>query len=242
MFHKFINTFSDFILNETLKTLDIEITYKNINTELSLMGYNFNLYKNNNNTLELLLKNFNNYVSIDDIFDHLDRLFIDRCGWFPTKMVIINMNNMANIISYDEEFLKKNINIIKVVTITYEAKNDLLKDNKNEKFFHLSIQEYETSVLSKGLMPKSKSKLSKQLDRIYLCEDVNLCYNLKSQMKLNYTVKKFKNKKYTIDDKWIIYEINFKNLDINIYNDPNSEGYYILDNINKDRIKIYDKE
>ena len=58
-------------------------------------------------------------------------------------------------------------------------------------------------------------------------------------MKADYMMKKFKNR----NDKYIIYEINLENLDINIYDDPNYEhGFYVIDNIEPKRIKIIDKE
>ena len=45
MNHKFIETWSDFILNETLKTHDIDLTLYNVNNELSLLRLNFNIFK-----------------------------------------------------------------------------------------------------------------------------------------------------------------------------------------------------
>ena len=59
-------------------------------------------------------------------------------------------------------------------------------------------------------------------------------------MKLNYSEKSSLNK---INDKWIIYEIDTKGLDIKLYKDPNySNGYYVVDNIYHSNIKIYEKE
>ena len=60
-------------------------------------------------------------------------------------------------------------------------------------------------------------------------------------MVADYMIKK--TKKSNINIKWIIYEIDFSNLNINVYEDPNyNNGVYIIDNINSNRIKIYDKE
>jgi len=52
-----------------------------------------------------------------------------------------------------------------------------------------------------------------------------------------------KTKKSKIDTKWIIYEIDTNNLSINLYKDPNYDnGYYIIDNIPKEKIKIIEEE
>ena len=62
-------------------------------------------------------------------------------------------------------------------------------------------------------------------------------------MKFHYKNRKINNKKDNLNDKWIIYEINTSGLDIKLYKDPNYiNGYYIIDNIPSDLIKIIDKE
>ena len=165
--NKFITTYSEFVLNETLETHDIDLSIKNIKSELSLMRYNFSINKNSNNTFDLTLNNFNNIQNLSLIISHIDNLIIDRHGWFPTKMNILNFSGMENNIVYDENYLFKNIQYLTNVTITYEAKYDL-EINIPVKLYHLSIQEFENSVLNKGLIPKSKSKLSKHLDRIFI--------------------------------------------------------------------------
>jgi hypothetical protein len=62
-------------------------------------------------------------------------------------------------------------------------------------------------------------------------------------MKFHYKIRKTNNKKDNLNDKWIIYEIVTSGLDIKLYKDPNYiNGYYIVDNIPSDLIKIIDKE
>ncbi len=238
--YKLIDTFSEFILNETLKTHDVDLSIKNINTELSLMRYNFEISKKDN-IIELLLKGFRYIQNPHISLEHINSLFIDRHGWYPSKMILFDLVGSNNILSYDEEYLYDKIQYLETVTIIYEPKFDLLIKNPN-KCYHLSIQEYENSTLGKGLMPKSKSKLSRHLDRIYLCKDVSDCYNLIAKMKADYMIKK--KGKSKINTKWIIYEINMIGKKIDLYEDPNykDKGFYCVDNIEKDRIKIYDKE
>lgn len=243
MNHKFIETWSDFILNETLKTHDIDLTLHNVKNELSLLRLNFNIQKSPNNSLLLTLNGFNYIAGVGQYLDIINRLFIDRHGWFPTKMEITNFSGMVNIFPYDENMLRSDNNLyFNKVKITYESKYDI-EYVLPKKLYHLSIQEYEKNILKSGLIPKSKSKLSKHLDRIYVCTKYKDCYGLIDKMKFYYKNRKINNKKDNINDKWIIYEIETNSLDIKIYKDPNYiDGYYIIDNIPSDIIKIFDRE
>ena len=235
MNYKFINKWSEFILNETLKTNDIDFTIKNIENELSLIGFNFSIIKNNN-TIELTLNDFYSINNILDIFNYINSLFIDRNGWFPCKYNLINLSGNKNILSYNQEYLIENKKLLKTVIITYEAKYDI-ETNLPDKLYHLSIQQYTNNTIKNGLIPKTKNKISKHLDRIYVCSNIDDCYKLIPRMKINYIDSKINN------TKWIIYEINCDNLDINLYKDPNyTNGFYVVDNISPKNIKIIDKE
>jgi hypothetical protein len=227
--HNFIKKYSDFILNETLKTHDIGISISNINRELSLQGnINFSLFKENNN-IKCILHNFNYNQSLPLMFDYINNLFIDRHGWFPSIMNLEYLSGKKSDVPYDEDFLVENSKYISEVSIIYEGKYDLETSTLTNVLYHLSIQEYEKNILKFGLIPKSKSKLSKHLDRIYLSSNLNDCYNLITKMKWYYIGNiKEKNK---INIKWVIYEIDTKELKINLYKDPNSNGYYTIDNI-----------
>jgi hypothetical protein len=235
MKYKFINKWSDFILNETLKTNDIDFVLKNVDNELSLLGFNFSINKNDN-TIELTINEFYSLQNINTIFDYINSLFIDRNGWFPSKYKLINLSGSKNTLQYDEEYLINNKNHLKTVNIIYEPKYDI-EVNIPEKLYHLSIQNHNLKIIKNGLIPKSKNKISKHLDRIYVCRDYEDCYKLIPRMKINYINSKIPN------TKWIIYDIDTHNLNIKLYKDPNySNGYYIIDNIPPDNIKIFDKE
>ena len=236
---KYIKNFSEFVLNETLKTHDIDLSINNISSEMVKTRYNFNIIKNNNK-IELYLYNFRYIQNINILFNHINSLFIDRHGWFPSEMKLVNWAGKKNNFSYNEEYLKDNIEYLEEVCIIYEAKFDNII-NPSAILYHLSIQEYENKIINNGLVPKSKSKLSKHLDRIYLCEDVQYCYNLISRMKANYMLKNTPTSK--INTKWIIYKVDVENLELDFYQDQNyTNGFYIVDNIDKSRIKIFDKE
>jgi hypothetical protein len=240
MGYKFIENYSDFILNETLKTHDIDITLKNVNRELSLLGYNFSIRKDDNKIL-VSLKNVNTTHVFGLIINCLNQLMIDRHGWFPSSMFMISINGMKHESIYDENKLFKDQSFISEVEISYEPKYDIELILPNT-LYHLSVQEFEKDVIKRGIIPKSKSKLSKHLDRIYLCDNESDCKKLIGRMKMFYMDKLSKNRRDKINSKWILYEIDSSNLDIKLYKDPNSSGYYCVDNIPADKIKIIDKE
>ena len=231
--------FSDFILNETLKTHEIDFSIENIDNNLKLQRYDFNIKKNLNNTFYVELLNFDKVQNFYLYLSNLESLIVNRHGWFPSKMKLTNFSGMVNIFPYDEEYIISHGKYLTKIKITYEAKDDT-KVEVPEKLYHLSIQEYEKSVINKGLIPKSKSKLTKHLDRIYLCKNKSDCINLIDNMNLYYSNKSSMNKKNT---KWIIYEIDTTIINFKIRNDPNYVGgFFTVDNINKDYIKIIDKE
>ena len=242
MKYKVIETYSDFILNETLKTIDIDKTIEKIDRELSLMKVNFNIEKLNNKIKFEYFPNKNNKELYDSEINYIQTLFLDRFGWFPSTMEIINNDDKKYINKYNKNFIKSKYKIVKKITVIFEPKYDI-EENIPERLYHLSIQQYYDNIIKFGLFPKSKSKKSYHLDRIYICKNVNQCYNLIKFMKNEYHFYKNLNPKNTINDKWIIYEINSKDLDIKMFKEPNYEGgYYIIDNIHPNRLKIYDKE
>ena len=62
-------------------------------------------------------------------------------------------------------------------------------------------------------------------------------------MKMIYNKQKWSNPKSKINDKWVIYEIETKDLDMKLYHDPNYlGGYYSLTNIPPNNIKIIEFE
>jgi hypothetical protein len=245
--YKFINTWSHFI-NETLKSHDIDLTIKKINRELQLLHIDFNIDKEDNKIF-IKLNNFNNLFDSKLTLETTKRLMIDWFGWFPSTMIATNLVGNTMEYVYDEDFLFKEDEYHQVkyknytsIEIAFEPRYDKIS-NTPDKLYHLSIKHYKNSILKNGLSPRSKSKLSKHLDRIYVCTDPNYCFGLIFQMKLYYSRKRLKNSKYKIDSKWIIYEIDV-NEDITLYEDPNfkNKGFYITDNIKPECIKIFKEE
>ncbi len=242
----YLTSFSSYIvmINEGLiKTINGLKTRNLVKTEMDLMGnYNFDInYIKEINKIELTLMNFNLY-DLNIILDHINSMLINRYGWFPAIMRLVNWSGMKNEFSYDEEYLVINKKYSTEVTIIFESKYDI-EQEMPKKLYHLSIQEFNNKVIKQGIIPKSKSKLSKHLDRIYVCANKDDCKDLIGRMKMHYFQKESDEKKLgrnsNRNKKWVIYEINTDDLDIKLYKDPNFiNGYYIIDNIPPDKIEI----
>jgi hypothetical protein len=236
MRYSFINKYSDFILNETLQTHEIDLTIRNVREELSLLRYNFSIEKYENK-INIRLHDVNKTQSFKLLLDNLNNLLIDRHGWFPSKMNLENLYNLKNLLKYDEDYILNNYIYLKSIEISYEPKFDIETDSP-DKLYHLTIQEYEKSIGKFGIIPKSKNKLSRHLDRIYVCINSDDCYKLINQMRIHYL-----NTKFNVNRNWVIYEIDNSDLKLKLYKDPNYKGgYYCIENIPPKNLKIFDSE
>ena len=240
--YKFIKTWSELVLNETLKTNNIDFVIDHTETDLRLSKIDCDVVKKNNK-IELTIYDFDKLDVVDYMFNYINSLFIDRNGWFPSLMKLLNDKNKNNSLKYDEDYLINKQNTLKIVTIVYEAKFDQ-EHILPKKLYHISIQQYKNNILNFGLIPKSKNKKTIHLDRIYFCDNPTDCYKLIDDMKYDYIKRKNINKLDDIDIKWIIFEIDTNNLNIKLYKDPNylNKGFYVTDNIPTENIKVYDQE
>ena len=124
MNHKFINKYSEFILNETLKTHDIDLSIKNIEEELSLLRYDFSIRKLNN-TILITLNNLNTTHMLGLLIKNLDNLLIDRHGWFPSIMILESISGVKNKLQYDREYFLEKQAYFKSIEILYEPRYDV---------------------------------------------------------------------------------------------------------------------
>jgi hypothetical protein len=250
-------TFKDYInkINEGLiKTYDIDKTINDSIRTIKIYNIDFDIKKLDNNTFELNINNFDRIKNVDLFLRAIMDKIYNLYGWFPSKMEATNFFGNKKSFKYDENILLRPSNNITNVNITFESKFDKIFKDIPEKLYHLSIQQYENDILNKGILSKSKSKLTNHDydGRIYLCGEYEYCKSLINQMKLFYVSEKDDiiynskngNKTYNKDTKWVIFEIDSKlsNIDV-LYNDPNYiHGFYYLGNIPPVSIKILDKE
>lgn len=253
---EFLFTFEKYLnnLNEGLvKTYNIDKTYKDMNSHILWLNIKYSMVKDDvDNKIELTIDDLNITKDMDLKLNSIISYFFNLYGWFPSKMLNTNIYGLTRL----QKFRKDELLLPTIVKskITFESKFDILIDNIPKKMYHLSIQQHEVDILKKGILPKSKSKLSlHDYDgRIYLCGKILPCSNLITSMRIFYSEEKdsiiynSKNHKktYNKNTKWVIFEIDTNKANIKkIYKDPNYiDGYYYLDNIPKEAIKIIKKE
>lgn len=245
-----IKNFKDYIesINEGLiKTYPGEVVIKDIITSLDIYGLDISSFLKGEK-LHLKIDNFHSIslYKIRDIFDIIDSSVVNRGGWFPSTMKIVKTGGFENKMKYDFFTIINIHNEIQYVEIIYECKYDIFDFNVPDKLYHLSIKEYSKKINKFGLSPRSKSKLSSHVDRIYLCKEYKDCVNLIGDMMMFYSGEKDENiyklgkKFFSKDITPIIYEIDNSDGFIDkLYKDPNYDnGYYTLENIHKNKLKI----
>ena len=231
----------DFINEGLIKTHPYNIVLNKVNFLPNNLIYNIN-YTQSDNIIHFEILYFNKLSEVSKTFDVIESYFINMMGWFPSMMVIENLSGMENSIQYNRDYLIKNINFLQKVKITFESKFDI-ESTITEKLYHLSIKEFEKSILKNGISPKSKSKISYHDSRIYLCKSIMDCQSLIPNMKMFYSQQKWSNPNSKINDKWVIYEIDMNDVEMKLYSDSNYiGGYYTLSNISPTKIKIVKTE
>jgi hypothetical protein len=231
----------EFIKEGLITTQPADVVLRKVNFLPNNLIYGINHTKSDNLIyFEILF--FNKLSEISKTFDAIESYFINMMGWFPSIVNIVGLSGMKNTIQYNKDYLIQNMNFISKINIIFESKFDI-ESNIPNKLYHLSIKEFEKSILENGLSPKSKSKISYHDSRIYLCKSILGCKSLIPNMEMIYNQQKWSNPKSKIDDRWVIWEIDTKDLDIKLYTDPNYiEGYYVLNNIPKSNIKKIEEQ
>jgi len=220
-----------------IKTYEIDFVIDKSYQQLSVLNTDFLIEKLENNTIKLTIYNFNKTL-INSIFGLLNKNFTNLFGWYPSYLHLENTAGMKTKMNYDENYLKKVYKYLNKVSIIYESKFDEIVEIP-EKLYHISIQEYENKIIKNGIVPKTKNKISSHGNRIYVCFDIEYCLDLIERMKFY-----FFDSNERINTKWIIYEIDTKDLDLKLYKDPNylDKGGYLLGNIPPKDIEIIKKE
>ena len=138
------------------------------------IGKSINLIKKQYPNI-LIIKEKNNtfYITLENNLNIIDNLIklCNNLGWFPSYYEALNINK-----NFEEgPFIKNNINIsnLKQINIFFEAKFDLNIIKIPKILYHITDSIYLNKIKQKGLIPKSKSKLSIHPDRIYFSKNIN---------------------------------------------------------------------
>lgn len=236
-----ILNYLDFVKEGLINTQSHEIVLRKVDFLPKHIIYNIR-HTNSDNLIHFEILHFNKISDISNTFDAIESYFINMMGWFPSTMIIKNLSGMSNKMQYNKFFLLETMEFIDSVNINFESKFDT-ESKIPDKLYHLSIREFQKSILRYGIYPKSKSKISYHDSRIYVCKSILACKSLIPNMKSIYNYQKWKYPKSKINDNWVIYEIDTNNLDIKLFIDPNYiGGYYTTSNIPPDNVKIIDFE
>lgn len=219
-----INNYDEYLylLKEGLIMTHRISKYRNI-LDNFLIDYDYDLKISENDTFTLKL-----YEKDIDFYKPLFSI-INNLGYFPSN-IIINRNKKS--FKYDFEIIKKeikNTNFDNII-ITLEAKFDIEIENVPDEIYHIYAKKYKDKIFKNGLIPKSRMRKSYHPER---------CYFTYTRIEGKNLIDKFKfvDKLYNINNEYDIMVINTKELnDVKFYNDPNSIGFYIYDNISPKNI------
>lgn len=200
------------LTKEILKIVNIETKF--INNEYQFILNLTKPFVPIYNRIKERLNTFNWFISI---------IYINGKYLKPNEFI----NNLNDELVINEQIILK-----------IEPKFDIKIDsNKIESLFHISFDIFNNSIMSKGLIPKSKYKISNHPNRIYFVlnpSNENIIIHLAKKLYLTY-----KNKT-NIKDIYI-YKIKNDSLDKHsFYNDCNyKDGVYSNEMISKEHIEIY---
>ncbi len=248
MIIKHLKDYIDSINEGLIKTISGEIVLRSVLKALTDIHIDIE-GKFEDNRIIIKINGFNiiPLSKIESLFDQIDILIVNRGGWFPSSMEAIKISGVKKSDRYSFTDIIQIHDEIKSLTIKYESKFDVECDNIPNKLYHLTIKEYLPKIKKWGLIPRTKSKLSSHLDRIYLCKTYQDCIDLIPKMMFYYTGEKDKNiyklgkKFFKKDITPIIIEIDNSSRIINkIYIDINYDqrGYYTLSNIPPSNLKL----
>ena len=229
--------------SEISEIFDLRSKFEYSTISDSEIQYVYNMFENNNimegvfysfsteNVKNIINRKFNNiHVEIeslnsiylfDNILENLTDLkrYIRLFGWY---IATIQESSELNYSRYDD-----NIKYSRIYSISIEPNYDTKIDNIPNILYHVTLETNLNSILKRGLIPKTKSKIAYHPDRIYLTNDLN---------SVNYFKKYLEQ---TSNKSPIILKIDTQGIE-KLYSDVNwkENGFYVVNNINKEFIKV----
>lgn len=213
-----------------ITTHDITIYNKVITNYLDSLNFKSDLKVIDKLNFFLKILNNLNKSNIEMINNYIYNL-----GYFPSIYIVTLTNGMINRFKHLKDVKFDNI---QNVEINYEAKytdglykNDIICP---DKLYHLTHSDNWSSIIKRGIYPKSKKRLSLHPDRIYLFDNISNYKTLLNNLKLSDSIK-------SISKKYDLLEIDSRNDKFILHTDPNYRmGYFTYDNINPKLItKVY---
>ena len=186
--------FIQLIKEGLIKTHNIYQYENTLNNNLIFIGFDINI--DIKNKFQYLIKIFNSNLFLDNEAYGLFFSFNYNMGYYPTQFIVYR-DERKNTFNFNKEKFLKEIKLSTKINIYFDAKyedsvykNDLKIPNLS---YHLSPSKNREKIKKNGLYPKSGSRKSYHVDRIYLFYDMNDY--------IEYTPKRYKNNK----TRFIIY-------------------------------------
>jgi hypothetical protein len=203
----------------------------------SLITYDYEkiknfLYKNYPNQIRLNISNENDnfklWVEMDINIAETVLQYLISYGYYPFK-------GKENAIDSITQAKRKNENKVGIPFLKNYDKN---YDDTPNQFYHITPLLSANKIIKNGLSPRSLAKTESHPDRVYLVSD-------DSRNELIYMVPMFfqQNKnEFKYKEWYALLKITFpENHKPKIYNDPQSNGYYVIENIPPNYIEIVEK-
>lgn len=236
---KYLLNFLEQINEGLIKSTPVPSFINNLTNIFDASPYIANINLDSTMQVELILDYVNKIIHIDNLFD-LISIECNIHGYFINKVYITNIFDQSNSYQFTDDiikYIKEQRTSLKEVKFIMEATFNIV-NYLPKKLYHLSIKSHEKKILKNGLVPRSNSKLAYHPPRIYLSDDPLKSEKLITKMRALYFPQQANNGKYKKYD-FIIFEIDTTELDIKLYTDPNSEGYYTQGNIPPKHIAIF---
>ncbi len=188
---------------------------------------------------------------------------INNLGYFVSQIETSILNNETSILKYDkwpfDQFQNKydneeEFNKIQYIEFILEPIFDKQIINIDNLYYHVTYKFLVDKIMKNGLSTKTRNVITYHPERLYLTTSINdaKLFAKNKTTKLRQTSnKKYKNDPIYIDKQktfkkseltYSLLEINVQNINnFKLYKDPNFEnGYYTLDTISPENIKIID--
>ena len=219
------NKYIEYIKEGLIFTHNIEKYYGSLDIELNSIGIRYIIDIQSKFLYDLTL--FDTCNIDNGRLKYVIDLNQNLLGYYPSFIWVKNKIGW-NGFKFDIKYLN---NKYKEIKIRFESKydNGIYKNDTNvpKISYHLSPSKNRERISDIGLYPKSGSRKTYHMDRIYLFYDL-----------VNYS-QLLKSLKYTDNNKYYdLYEIELDNNYI-IHTDPNYiNGFYTYDNIRPEYIKL----
>lgn len=211
-----IKTYDEFLEKLTeglISTYPIHMLEKQIIRHLRGIKYHLDINMTNDLQIRIYQKINQNLVEI----------IHDICIWCGYFISYIKYDDIEFVYDYDK------LNTLNYDSTYWYFQIERKFDNKiifNGTLYHITLLSKLTKIKQIGIVPKTYNGISAHPNRIYFCQNLPDTRNMVKKLKKN--------------DELCVLELQVTKIEL--YNDPNSNGFYTYDNIPPTNIiRVYDE-